>query len=666
VATRGVAFAVLSALTASAVTATAGAQDDPVAWEGPYKPIAPTSTTSPYHSCCEISHAILIGKEGPSQGKVLIIQSDGRRWLWDPASPNSVSVETFHDNLPENLFCAGHSVDGEGNVIVHGGNRYRQKLPNPIPNPWPCSPPWCGPQPTWSGVYDPTALEWQGAVSMIVPTYHVPPPNFQNFGYYYPGSVRLPDGRVLSAGGGSAPLTVNDNPNRCCDTGGNYFVNGWQYFDPATPGGAAWKGQTLVRYFDGLPAPYEFNYYPLLAVMPEATNGQGRLFAAVVTDNRNGNSSDSGHVPKPSVSASMDLVPALGSAPWQLATTQIMKTVPGGPAVPRNLYYPNGFLWPLQLDAMGQLAAGSLRRFVVLGGCDYNDYLSDTAANPFPPHPDGGRPTMPKTYTIDNPDAGGVWTDTVLPPPNFPRIYGNAVLLPDKQVFLVGGAPFDFRPFAGQGAGSIWQRERKAVPILTPELLDLTNPVAWAPCDMHESPRLYHSIAVLLPDGRVLVGGGYRGAQNVDSNNQIQPPSAPEHFTWSDWKEKHSNFEIFSPAYMFVGKRPQLSMTGNTIAYGQDFEVTVSLVGSTTPASTIESVCLMSPGSVTHHYDWDQRYVGLHHALSATHPATKLVITPPANAMLAPPGWYMLFLTTAAQHTSGVRVPSIAKFVHLQ
>lgn len=205
------------------------------------------------------------------------------------------------------------------------------------------------------------------------------------------------------------------------------------------------------------------------------------------------------------------------------------------------------------------------------------------------------------------------------------------------------------------------------MPILTPELLDLTNPnPVWVPCDMHFSPRTYHSIAVLLPDGRVLVGGGYRGVQNVNNQGQIQPAVFPEHFTWEDWKDKHSNFEIYSPDYMFVGKRPQFSMSGNAIGYGAAFEITVSLTGSTTPADTIESVCLMSPGSVTHHFDSDQRYVGLHHAPSATHPATKLVITPPANAMLAPPGWYMLIITTAAQHTSGVRVPSIAKFVKLQ
>lgn len=640
------------------------AQDDPFPWEGPYNPIGPASPTVVFHHCCEIAHAVLIGKEGRSQGKVLIIQGNGARWLWDPASPNSVSRDSFNDNFPENVFCSGHSVDGDGNVVVHGGHRHAPRAPTPAQNPWPCSPPWCGPQPTWSGVYDPTALEWQGSYTMLVPTYHTPPPNFQNFGYYYPASVRAPNGMVISIGGGSSPLTTFDVPNRCCDTGGNYFVNGWQYFDPTHPSGPRWIGQTGTRYFDGLPAPYEFNYYPLLAVMPDATPGQGRLFAAVVTDNRNGNYANAGHVPKPSVSASMDLGASLGAAPWQLATTQIT-----GPSGPRNLYYPNGFVWPLQLDSQGLLAAGAPRRFVVLGGCDLNDYLSHTPPNPSPTHPNGGRPPLAQVYTIDNPDAGGTWTDTLLPAPNFPRIYGNTVLLPNKQVFLVGGAAYDFLPYTGQAPGQIWQRERTAAPVFLPELLDLNNPVAWTPCDPHTSPRLYHSVAALLPDGRVLVGGGYRGVKNVDHSVTppvIQPPSAPEHHTYDNWKYQHSNFEIFSPDYMFVGKRPQFTMTGNTIDYGQSFEITVSLTGSTAPASTIESVCLISPASVTHHYDMDNRWIGLHFAPAAQQPATKLVITPPANAMLAPPGWYMLFVTTAAQHTSGVRVPSIARFVKLQ
>lgn len=90
------------------------AQNFDAAWEGPYTPIPVHANSHPNQHCCEIAHAILIAKPGVTQGKVLLIQSNGKRWLWDPSAPNSVAIETFCDMIAptDNLFCAGHSVDG--------------------------------------------------------------------------------------------------------------------------------------------------------------------------------------------------------------------------------------------------------------------------------------------------------------------------------------------------------------------------------------------------------------------------------------------------------------------------------------------------------------------------------------------------------------------------
>jgi hypothetical protein len=606
-----------------AMAATARAQGS---WEGPYRPISPDANPdSKWHHCCEIAHVVLIGKPGSEQGKVLIIQGNGRRWIWNPAAPSSVSQDTPYDVAVENLFCACHSVDAEGDIVVHGGHR---RVPGNSAG--------------------------------------TPPPNFQNFGYYYPGSVRMPNGLVLSAGGGSSPLTTWSTPNTCCDVSSNYFVNGWQYFDPAAD---AWVGATGNFYFPGLPSPHEFNYYPLLTVMPGAAAGTGFVFASVVTNNRSGNYVDVGYTPVASPSASMPLTGVLGSAAWAMHSSQITKALAGGGSAPRNLYYPNGFLWPLHLDHQGLPQLGSVRRFVALGGCDQNEYLSGTQGSVpgHPVHPDGGRPPLDSVYSIDAPDAGGTWTDGVLPGPSFPRIYGNAVLLPDEQLFFVGGAHYDFLPYRGQGDPRVWARERKAAPIFVPEMLDLTPGQDWVPCKEHVSPRLYHSIALLLPDGRVLVGGGYRGVKHTDQQTgQELTPILPEHFTYADWKQQHSNFEIFSPDYLSAGPRPEILTTPTQIGYGEPFEVTVALPGSAAPAAAIGSICLMSPGSVTHHFDWDQRFVGLSFTVSTSHHNTRLVVTPPANPHLAPPGWYMLFVKTDPAASGGVRIPSIAKFVRLR
>jgi hypothetical protein len=69
----------------------------------------------------------------------------------------------------------------------------------------------------------------------------------------------------------------------------------------------------------------------------------------------------------------------------------------------------------------------------------------------------------------------------------------------------------------------------------------------------------------------------------------------------------------------------------------------------------VASVALIRPGAVTHAFDEDQRFMNL----SFTAQAGKLTVQAPANANLAPPGYYMLFLV----NTAGV--PSVATFVRL-
>ena len=81
------------------------------------------------------------------------------------------------------------------------------------------------------------------------------------------------------------------------------------------------------------------------------------------------------------------------------------------------------------------------------------------------------------------------------------------------------------------------------------------------------------------------------------------------------------------------------------------------------PALEIVSVSLVSCSAVTHHYDWDQRFLDLSFAVSGTDPNTRLVLSPPANGYVAPPGWYMLFIN-ARDATVG-KIPSIAMFVRL-
>ena len=85
------------------------------------------------------------------------------------------------------------------------------------------------------------------------------------------------------------------------------------------------------------------------------------------------------------------------------------------------------------------------------------------------------------------------------------------------------------------------------------------------------------------------------------------------------------------------------------VSYGSPFQV------QTPNAADIASVVLVRPGTPTHAFDMDQRFVGL----SFTAGSGVLNVTAPPNGNIAPPGYYMLFVL----NTAGV--PSVAKFVKI-
>ena len=100
------------------------------------------------------------------------------------------------------------------------------------------------------------------------------------------------------------------------------------------------------------------------------------------------------------------------------------------------------------------------------------------------------------------------------------------------------------------------------------------------------TPRLYHSTALLLPDGRVLVAGGGR----------LHGTNAPT---------DQLSAEIYSPPYLFNGARPTISSAPARFSMPPTFTVT------TPDALQISSAALIRLGAVTHAFDQNQRYVPL-------------------------------------------------------
>jgi hypothetical protein len=217
----------------------------------------------------------------------------------------------------------------------------------------------------------------------------------------------------------------------------------------------------------------------------------------------------------------------------------------------------------------------------------------------------GGDPPVAAAEVLDLNVAAPAWR--AVPSMRFARRHLNATLLPDGTVLATGGT-------SGPG------HNNTSTPVFPAELW---NPATetWTTLASGSVPRLYHSSALLLPDGRVVVNGG----------------------------DGYRDVEIFSPPYLFKGARPTMSGVPGAIGYGQRFTV------QSPNASDIRKVTLIRLGAVTHAFDENQRL----NVLQFTPRTGAVDITAPANANLAPPGHYMLFVVNSAG------VPSVASVVQL-
>ncbi|MGK5111836.1 galactose oxidase-like domain-containing protein [Geodermatophilus sp. CPCC 205506] len=191
------------------------------------------------------------------------------------------------------------------------------------------------------------------------------------------------------------------------------------------------------------------------------------------------------------------------------------------------------------------------------------------------------------------------------------RMHLTATLLPDRTVLVNGGAAME---------------ENAAMAAFDAEIFD---PVAgtWTVGATSRVPRLYHSVAVLVPDGRVVTAG-----------------SNPARRT------EELRIEVYWPPYLFRGPRPTISLSDTTAGYGQDLTATV------TGDRPLRWMSLVRPGAGTHSADNEQRLVDV--AFTAQH-GDEVRVELPASAALAPPGWYMLFAVDEAG------VPSNAAWLRL-
>jgi len=203
----------------------------------------------------------------------------------------------------------------------------------------------------------------------------------------------------------------------------------------------------------------------------------------------------------------------------------------------------------------------------------------------------------------------------------------NATLLADGSVLATGG----MTRAAGSGVVDLNNAATAA---------ERWDPATgrWTVLASASRIRQYHSTAVLLPDGRVMTGGGGICGICMDVG----------------YLEK--NIEYFTPPYLYktdgsgqLAVRPVISTAPESVGINASFTI------SSPQAASIRKVALVGLGDVTHGVDQGQRYIPLKFSASGT----TLAVTGPPNGGVAPPGYYMLFIVDAAN------VPSIAKMVQV-
>ncbi|KAK4726126.1 hypothetical protein R3W88_031043 [Solanum pinnatisectum] len=295
--------------------------------------------------------------------------------------------------------------------------------------------------------------------------------------------------------------------------------------------------------------------------------------------------------------------------------------IPGGD--PRN--YPStgsAVLLPLKNLQAQEIQAEVL----VCGGAPKGSYTSALNGNFSSALSTCGRITI----TDPNPQ----WTMVTMP---LARTMGDMVILPNGNVLIINGA-------ATGTAG--WECGRDSV--LKPVIYRPDNPFdsRFEIQNSSTIPRMYHSTAVLLRDGRVLVGG---------SNPHIY-----YNFTGVLFPTELS-LEAFSPSYLnSISEylRPQIISPASQYVIGYVQRVPIRFKVAGRVDINLVTVTMVAPGFNTHSFTMNQRLLVLvsENVKLIGENAYQINVVTPNNAKLAPPGYYLLFVVHQDIPSEGIWV----------
>jgi hypothetical protein len=261
--------------------------------------------------------------------------------------------------------------------------------------------------------------------------------------------------------------------------------------------------------------------------------------------------------------------------------------------------------------------------------------------------------SIPQPQVIDLSVASPAWANTgarslvggLTTPPY--RFNGTLTLLPTGEVLSAGGEE---------------QYGDEAHPVLGLEVYrPPTNSWVTLPTSTAVT-RAYHSVALLMPDGRVWFAGSNKRCDwsfhnSADFGGMPEPTTLQEVTATGPVDNRELRIEIFEPWYFSRPDRPTLTLDASSVGIGRQFKL------ESPQAASLSRVALMRAGSCTHAFNSDQRYIGLPFIVSGT----TVTATLPDNENILPPGPYLVFVLAQVLDPSGATldVPSVGQWIEV-
>ena len=245
----------------------------------------------------------------------------------------------------------------------------------------------------------------------------------------------------------------------------------------------------------------------------------------------------------------------------------------------------------------------------------------------------GGTSPRPHLLDLTNwPASPANWQKTGPRAISKARMNSNATILPTGEILVTGGIDISELEMTRRSP-ILDSRGTKEPELYDPYVNKWT--VLNQPGEIAEVPRNYHSVALLMPDGRVWTAGS-----SIDSQGGAA--------------KRNLDIEIYEPWYHGDPGRPYITDAPSLAYAGQTIKI------KSTFANEIERVVIVRCGSCTHAFDSDQRLVELKFRHAG---GDELQVEMPADNFIFPSGPYLIF--TIRKKTGTLGLPSSGTDIHV-